>query len=106
MDRCAQRLEEAGLEFDGGSRLYSRLCLSRCGLGVTVSLSGSDGRLESGLESRCRPDNSLEGSRVQRTSVHQVLKGKLMQAFRGGGGRGEGRVIQQVRDEGRDQQSQ
>ncbi len=34
--RCG--LEEAGLEFDGGSRLYSRLCLSRCSLGFTVGL--------------------------------------------------------------------
>lgn len=95
-DKRVQRLKEAGLEFDGGSRLYSRLLLSRGRFGFTVGLSGSDGRLESGLEFRCRPDNGLEGSGVQRTSVHQVLEGELVQAFRGGGGRGEGRVIQQV----------
>lgn len=104
--RASDGLEEAGLEFDGGRRLHTRLRLSRRRLGFTVGLSGSDGRLEAGLEFWCRPHNSLEGDGVQRADVHQVLEGELMQAFGAAGGGGEAGLVQQVWNEGRDQQCQ
>lgn len=94
--RAADGLEEAGLEFDGGRRLYAGLRLSGRRLGSAVGLRGSDGRLEPGLEFWCRPDDGLEGHGVQRADAHQVLQGELVQACRAAGGRGEAGLVQQV----------
>lgn len=98
--------EEAFLEFDRRRSRHGGLSLPRCSFSFAASLVGPYRRLQAGFKLRRGADYNLEGSWVERSDPHQVLKGEIVQAFRHLWGRGDGVFIQKVGDERRDQQSQ
>lgn len=98
--------EEAGLEFDGGRGLYSGRGLPGRSLGPAASLISPNGRLQAGLELRCRPDHGLEGSGVEWPDPHQVLESEVVQRLGDWRRRGDGVFVQEIRDEGRDKEGE
>ena len=101
-----ERLEEAGLQLDGGRGLHGGLGQSGGLAGLAAGLVGPDGGLQAGLELRRRPDHRLEGRGVERADAHEVPQGEVVQPAGGRRRLGHGVLVQEVGDQGGDQQGQ